>query len=71
MCRITGDSQFLVAPNDVGFRRVQSVTKLNDLDLTDMWFEQNVATCHTEQAIMELLHEKFDGVIISRFDDDN
>ncbi|XP_050310807.1 uncharacterized protein LOC126746540 [Anthonomus grandis grandis] len=40
--------------------------QLDDMDLTDIWFQQDGATCHTARATLDLLHEKFNGFIISR-----
>jgi len=40
--------------------------ELEDMDVDDMWFQQDGATCHTANEIMALLREKFDGQIISR-----
>ena len=33
--------------------------KLNDMDTDDMWFQQEGATCHTADAKMDILHERF------------
>ena len=45
--------------------------KLNDMDVDDMWFHQDGATCHTADATMVILHERFQGMIISRRGDVN
>lgn len=45
--------------------------KLNDMDVADMWFQQDGATCHTAHATMEILHERFEGTVISRGGDVN
>ncbi|CAK9816123.1 hypothetical protein ANTPLA_LOCUS8891 [Anthophora plagiata] len=41
------------------------------MDLNDMWFQQDGATCHTAHATMDLLYSKFNGMIISHFGDIN
>ncbi|CAK9801727.1 Transposable element Tc3 transposase [Anthophora quadrimaculata] len=43
--------------------------QLDDLDLDDMWFQQDGATCHTSGVTLELLQEKFPGRVISRRSD--
>lgn len=45
--------------------------RLDDMDLTNMWFQQDGATCHTSNATLNLLDEKFDGFVISRRGDIN
>ena len=45
--------------------------KLDDLHLDDMWFQQDSATSHTADATMDLLHERFEGMVISRRGDVN
>ena len=45
--------------------------KLNDIDVANMWFQQDDATCHTATETMQLLHETFPGRILSHFDDQN
>ncbi|CAK9818123.1 hypothetical protein ANTQUA_LOCUS9679 [Anthophora quadrimaculata] len=35
------------------------VPKLQDIDVNDMWFQQDDATCHTAQETIQLLHESF------------
>jgi transposase len=39
---------------------------LNDMDVEEMWFQQDGATCHTANATMALLNEQFPGRMISR-----
>ena len=36
------------------------------MDLTNTWFQQDGATCHTACDTLTLLHEKFEGSVISR-----
>ncbi|EFN78794.1 hypothetical protein EAI_16705, partial [Harpegnathos saltator] len=45
------------------------VSKLQDIDVDDMWFQQDGATCHTARETIQLLHESFPGRVISRFGD--
>lgn len=44
---------------------------LNDMDVDDMWFQRDGATCHTADATMNILHERFEGIVISRRGDVN
>lgn len=41
------------------------------MDLTNTWFQQDGATCHTARDTLTLLHEKFEGSVISRGGDVN
>ena len=43
--------------------------QLYDIDVEDMWFQQDGATCHTVRETIQLLHTKFPGSVISRFGD--
>ena len=45
--------------------------KLDDIDVADMWFQQDDATCHTADETIQLLHETFPGRVLSRFGDRN
>ena len=40
--------------------------QLNGMDLDDMWFQQDGATCHTAHDTIALLKTKFDERVISR-----
>ena len=40
--------------------------ELNGMDVEDVWFQQDGATCHSANATMALLNKKFTGRIISR-----
>jgi hypothetical protein len=42
------------------------VPQLNDIDVAELWFQQDGATCHTAHATINLLRETFDERIISR-----
>ena len=44
--------------------------KLNDMDVEGMWLTQDGATCHTADATMDILHEGFQGMVISRRGDE-
>ena len=39
------------------------------MDLTNMWFQQDRTTCHTSCDTVNLMKEKFEGLIISRNED--
>lgn len=41
------------------------------LNTDDLYFQQDGATCHTSRETIALLHERFDGRVISRFGDVN
>ncbi|CAG9824599.1 unnamed protein product, partial [Phaedon cochleariae] len=45
--------------------------ELNDMDVDDMWFQQDGATCHTANDTMGILHKRFEGRVISRRGDVN
>ena len=41
--------------------------KMDDMDTDNMWFQQmDGAMCHTPHAMMDILHERFEGMVISR-----
>lgn len=40
--------------------------KLSDLELDDIWFQQDGAPCHTANETLNLIRDKFDDRIISR-----
>jgi len=44
---------------------------MDDMDIDNMWFQQDGATCHTPDATMDILHERFEGMVISRGGDVN
>lgn len=44
---------------------------LDGMNLDDMWFQQDGATCHTTRETTELLRQKFHGRLISRNGDQN
>ena len=39
--------------------------EIEDMDLDDMWFQKDGATCHTANETMTLLREKFNGRVMS------
>jgi len=41
------------------------------MDTDNMWFQQEGATYHTSHATMDILHERFEGMVISRGGDVN
>lgn len=43
--------------------------EIEDLDLGELWFQQDGATCHTSRPTIDLLHTKFNNRVISRFGD--
>ncbi|KAK9510942.1 hypothetical protein O3M35_005613 [Rhynocoris fuscipes] len=45
--------------------------KLDDIDVANMWFQQDGATCHTARETLQLMHETFPGRVLSRFGDQN
>ena len=44
---------------------------LDGIDVDNVWFQQDGATCHTSHATIDLLRETFDGRLISRNGDVN
>ncbi|VVC38683.1 Hypothetical protein CINCED_3A002631 [Cinara cedri] len=44
---------------------------MNGMDVDDMWFQQDGATCHTSNATIAILNGKFEGMVISRRGDVN
>ena len=47
------------------------LSKLYDIDVANMWFQQDGATSHTACETIQLLHEKFPGRVLSRSGDKN
>lgn len=45
--------------------------EIEDIDVENMWFQQDGATCHTAGATLDVLRQRFPGRIISRFGDVN
>ena len=45
--------------------------KFDDIDVADMWFQQDDATCHTTDETIQLPHETFPDRVLSRFGDQN
>ena len=43
--------------------------KLDDIDVANMWFQQDNATCYIANETIQLLHETFPSRIFSRFGD--
>jgi hypothetical protein len=69
-------SVFLIILNDVGEHYKTMIIdsfspKFNDMDVDDMWFQQDGVTCHTANATINNLHEQFEGMVITRRGDVN
>lgn len=45
--------------------------ELDDMDTNNMWFQQDGATCHTAEDTLDILHNRFEGMVISRRGDVN
>ncbi|GFX03643.1 putative transposable element [Trichonephila clavipes] len=43
------------------------IPELNNHDVQELWFQQDVATCHTARATIDLLKDTFGDRLISRF----
>ncbi|GFU35418.1 putative DD41D transposase [Trichonephila clavipes] len=43
------------------------IPELNNLDVQELWFQQDGATCHTARATIDLLKDTFGDHLISRF----
>lgn len=59
-----------VTVNGVRYREMITdflVPKIQELDINDLWFQQDGATCHTTRETLILLASHFDENIISRF----
>ena len=41
-------------------------TKIEEVDIGNIWFQQDVATCHTAEAILDVSHPIFEDRVISR-----
>lgn len=41
--------------------------KMDDIDETNMWFQQDNSTCHTTREEIQLLHNTFPGRVLSCF----
>ena len=44
-------------------------TKTEEEDIGNIWFQQDVAMCHTAEAILDVLRPVFEDCIISRSND--
>ena len=43
--------------------------KLQNMNVNNMWFQQDGAICHTTRETIQLLHESFPDHVISHFGD--
>ncbi|GFY34949.1 putative transposase [Trichonephila clavipes] len=43
------------------------IPELNNHDVQELWFQQDIATCHTARATIDLLKDMFGDHLISRF----
>ncbi|GFT19157.1 uncharacterized protein TNCV_302911 [Trichonephila clavipes] len=43
------------------------ISELSNLDVQELWFQQDGATCHTARATIDLLKDTFGDRLISRF----
>ena len=47
------------------------VAALHGINVNDVWFQQDGATCHTPYATFDILRQAFDGRLIHQNDDVN
>lgn len=52
---------------DITIRSQFFLLKLNDIDMDDMCFQQDVVRCHTARKTIKLLHETFPGRVTFSF----
>lgn len=45
--------------------------KLDDMYVNDMWIQQNGASCHAADAKIDILQDRFKGMVFSRRCDDS
>ena len=45
--------------------------KLQNMNVNNMWFQQDGAICHTTRETIQLLHESFPSRVIFRFGEQN
>lgn len=45
------------------------IPKVNEMNVANLYFQQDGATCHTTRPNMEILRQKFPGRVISRYGD--
>lgn len=64
------DDENNVTVNGARYRAMISnflLPKIHELNLVDMWFQQDGATCHTARETMDILLNEFGEQFISRF----
>ena len=69
-----GENENMVTVNAECYKQILNgflISKLNELNMQDLWFQQDRATWHTTRRCTELLWEHFPGKLISRFGDVN
>ena len=47
------------------------LSKFNDIDVANIWFQQDNAACHIANETIQLLHETFLGRVLTHFGDQN
>lgn len=60
--------------NDIRYRDriiLFFLSKLQAMDMDDMWFQQDGATCRTTRETIQLLRESFPSRVIFRFGEQN
>jgi len=62
-----------ITVNDERYRSIISniLPKMDNMDTDNMRFQQDGATCYTSHATIDILHERFKGMVISRGGDMN
>lgn len=68
------EAEIAVTVNGIRYRNMITEflwPQLDGMDLDDMWFQQDGATCHTAHETIDLLQQRFPEQIISRNSDVN
>lgn len=50
---------------------MMTVPKLDGIDVSNVWFHYDSATCHTVRETIQLMHESFVGRVVSCFGNQN
>ena len=48
----------------MGHRKPARITKIEEKDIGNIWFQQDGATCHTAEATLDVLRPVFEDRII-------